>query len=111
MVKLAIKYSFLLMFLGVSCKHYQTGVVHNSDPNEKTTDAVVVRNCSGTYIQISHFDYKVCNEEILVSYEDSAQINVTYHDIETCHKEEGEDIAVCLLYHPYKNNIEILRLE
>jgi len=67
----------------------------------------VERDCSGTYVQTSGgLDYQVCNEEILDTYSDGAQIKIKYENMELCF-----GLINCELYHLNEGAIEITEIK
>ena len=71
-------------------------------------NAVIVRDCTGTYLQRMGNDYKVCNTEVLESLETGAEIDAKYKLISSCSADTG---VVCMLYHKYESWIRVLEVD
>ncbi len=68
----------------------------------------IVRDCSGTYIRMNDWDYKVCNDKELGTIENNAFLNLSFIDINKCKLPEGT--AVCMLYHEHVGSVKILEI-
>lgn len=68
--------------------------------------AKVVRDCTGTYLQITGKDYHVCNIEKTNSYKDDETVKATFSSVSEC-KGSAADQAVCLMYHENEGWIEV----
>ncbi len=69
-------------------------------------NAKVVRDCTGTYLQISSKDYHVCNIEKTNSYKDDETVKATFSSVGEC-KGSAANQAVCLMYHENEGWIEV----
>lgn len=75
---------------------------------KNSNKAIVDKDCTGSYLTIKDNDYRVCNAEILDSYQDGDELKVTYKKVNNCEADTG---IYCELYHPYKSHIEILEIK
>ena len=73
------------------------------------SEVVVVKNCTGTYIQYKGQDYKVCNQEMLADFKNQTKIHITFRDSKLC--EISKDIAMCAMYHPFVSAVEIIKID
>ncbi|PCI07294.1 MAG: hypothetical protein COB73_08495 [Flavobacteriaceae bacterium] len=73
--------------------------------NEKV---LIVRDCSGTYIRMNEWDYKVCNDTTLVNIKNDAFAKISFIDINKC--KLPEKVAVCMLYHEHVGAVKILEI-
>jgi len=73
---------------------------------ETANNAIVVRDCTGTYLSIDGDDFYVCNPDKITGYSDGTKVNVSYKSIEEC-TVEG---IVCYMYHPKKGNVEVIEV-
>ena len=79
-----------------------TLITLSSCNKESGTNAIVVRDCTGTYLEMDGGDYHVCNFDKIANYSDGATLNVTYKSVSECGL-----AGTCLLYHPKKGDIEV----
>ena len=74
--------------------------------HDRLFTGTIVRNCTGTYIQIEgKEDYLVCNAEKLSEKKDGEVVSVVYDYEKTC--KELENKATCMMYHEHKGAIRI----
>lgn len=70
----------------------------------------VVTNCTGIYLRIEDKTYKVCNIEIMTSFEHGQTVKATYKKIADCDGPGGKPSS-CYLYYAYESYIEVKRIE
>jgi hypothetical protein len=70
---------------------------------ESGTNATVVRDCTGTYLEMNGDDYFICNPDKIAGFSDGTKVNVSYKSIEEC----TVNGVVCYMYHPKKGDIEV----
>ena len=70
--------------------------------------AVVIKDCTGVYIEVDKKHHKVCNKEILEHVPHSKEISVSYQFVNSC--ESHSDDAICLMYHEYDERIHITKV-
>ena len=70
---------------------------------------IVIRDCTGTYLQFQGKDYHVCNIEKLSSFAKGITVNVTFKKVYNC-KDETEKI-VCKMYHENEGWVKILKVK
>ena len=73
-----------------------------------SSEVILVRNCSGTYIRFKELDYKVCNTELLIDFKNDTKIQMTFKDSKSC--EIAKDTAVCMMYHPFIGSVEVISI-
>jgi len=81
------------LFFSVSCK------------KECYRTAVVIRDCTGTYLQISGKDFKVCNVEKVSPFAEGTILNLTFNEVNTCPGSENEEVF-CSMNHATEGCIE-----
>jgi len=67
-------------------------------------DAVVEKNCTGSYLKIDNKYYYVCNQSMISSYASGQSISVSYEVLEGC---AGLSTPACDLKFNYDSIIEI----
>ena len=70
--------------------------------------AKIIRNCTGTYLQIAGNNYLVCNADILNEWKENKKVKVQTRILTTCPAPEGE---ICALYFEYKEIVQITRIK
>jgi uncharacterized ubiquitin-like protein YukD len=70
--------------------------------------AVVVRDCTGTYIRLNDKDQLVCNSEKLKDYKDGDTVRVRLKKTTYCN--ELKDEAVCLMYHEHDGMVRVIEV-
>lgn len=73
------------------------------------TRAVVLKDCTGTYLRIHNKDYNVCNFELIQSYPEGTELNVFFQKIDECNP-LGDPI-ICEMYHKTEGIIEITKIK
>lgn len=73
---------------------------------QKLKNAIVDKDCTGTYIRINSKAYSVCNKESLDNFNNGDQVNVKFQETQECDSVE----IFCLLVYPYTvvSTVEIL---
>lgn len=74
--------------------------------NTEEVMATVVKDCSGTYLRKNNVDYKVCNENELILFEDGTRISAKVKDIYEC----KDTTSKCIWYHPYAKSVKIQKI-
>jgi len=77
-------------------------IAFSSCSKESDNNATVVRDCTGTYLEIDGDDYYVCNAGEIAQYDDGAKLDINYKSVPECGL-----TGTCLLYHPKKGDIEV----
>ncbi|WP_113639412.1 hypothetical protein [Nubsella zeaxanthinifaciens] len=67
-------------------------------------NAIVEKNCTGSYLKIENKYYYVCNQSIISSYTSGQAISVSYEVLEGC---AGMTTPDCYLNFNYESIIEI----
>lgn len=66
-------------------------------------EGVVVKDCTGVYLQINNKDYLVCNYDMLSNISAGNTIAVDFHKDKNCSSFD----FVCELYHPFEYRIVV----
>jgi hypothetical protein len=72
-----------------------------------TVDAIVVRDCTGVYLQMNGEDFFVCNYKKLSKYEDGEKVKAAFSTISSCQSDQ----VVCLMLHPSAGTIDVSYIE
>lgn len=87
---------FLVALMMSSCsKVYRTGTI--------------VRDCTGTYLQLNNMDYLICNTSMTASFQEGSSITVKFNS-KSC-SQGNENIILCELYHKSAGSIEITEIK
>lgn len=70
-------------------------------------NAVVIKDCTGSYIRQDSVDYFICNDDMVAAIENGTEVSVTFKTVENC---DQPDDAICLMLHLSEGNIEITKL-
>lgn len=73
-------------------------------------NARLIKDCTGTYIQINGKDYQVCNTEKTDALNADLNVKVEYTKITECTGSAASAI-VCMMYHPNEGWIEIKNID
>jgi len=68
---------------------------------ERNIKAIIVEDCTGTYLRINSKDYKVCNLEMIENFTSGQKVEVSFEKIDDC-KGSGNFPVTCYLYHPFE---------
>ncbi|MCI5059379.1 MAG: hypothetical protein MRY83_24920 [Flavobacteriales bacterium] len=71
---------------------------------KRNTDAKVIRNCTGIYLNVDNKNYKVCNRDILQNYENEEPLTATFKKAEDC---DLQSELVCFMHFDFEHYIEI----
>jgi hypothetical protein len=74
--------------------------------NVEEINAVVIKDCSGTYLRQNNVDFLVCNTEDFEMYEGGERINVKFKDIYQC----KDTTTKCIWYHPYAKSVKVKKI-
>lgn len=80
-------------------------VLLSSCKKDSDLEARVIRDCTGTYLEIDGHDFYVCNYEEVSGYPDNTHVLVKYFTVEEC----GQ-VGICTLYHPKAGNVEVIEI-
>lgn len=96
----------LLLWVMTGCTKKDTDYCYNNDTHCGT--AVVIRDCTGTYLRYKGKDYKVCNAARLKTYQDQEQIKAGFHAITKCNSDDGS--TDCKMYHAHEGLVEVTQI-
>ena len=88
-----LKVLFIGSVLFVSCQ------------KDEDQEATIIRDCTGTYLQVEGHDYYVCNYEEVSNFSDNETVYVKYFKVDECGL-----VGVCTLYHPKAGNVEVIEI-
>lgn len=94
MTKIKVILILFLTCIVVSCKKNDCKTVK------------LVKDCTGTYLNIDGKDYQVCNVEKTAKFEDGAEVKVKYRKLSEC-SGSANDMIVCMMNHANEGWIEI----
>jgi hypothetical protein len=77
---------------------------------EANKNALVVRDCTGTYLQIDGKDYQVCNLEKVNSFPAGTPVAASFEKLDECNG-SAKDAVVCLMLHPSEGWIEVTDIQ
>ncbi len=92
-----IRYSFFALVAWLS--------ISGCTDSQKQT-AIVIKNCTGSYLRFQENDFKICNPEIIESQQEGEVITVKLRYIDQC-----TDDYACNLHYPFEGWVEILEIE
>lgn len=97
MKRLILTSASVAVFALMSCK---------KESGEKVT---VVKDCTGTYLQINGKDYQVCNLEKTNGFANGTTVIASYKKISKCTGSAADQI-VCMMYHENEGWIEVMSI-
>ena len=68
--------------------------------------AVLLRDCTGTYLRIKNTDYKVCNLKKVADFESGTTVSVSFKKIPECNGDGNFEI-LCKMLHHFESWIEV----
>lgn len=71
-------------------------------------NAVIVRDCTGTYVRVAEKDYLVCNIELLDKVDTGDTVRVRFQPIEKCAR--LDTTIVCMMYHPNEGKVQLKKV-
>ena len=72
-------------------------------------EGVVIKDCTGTYIEIGNLDYRVCNVEITDAFAEGTEVEIDFRKVRKC--EAQDSLIRCELFHEYVSTIKIKSLK
>ncbi len=81
----------------------------SSYSKEQMQTMIVVRDCTGIYLQLDEKDYEVCNTIKVASYSYGDTVKVLFNRIERCTLPSLG--PVCQMVHPNEGSIEVIEIE
>lgn len=70
-------------------------------------NALVIKDCTGSYVHINDKDYLICNSELIDNVESGTKLSITYQKAEDC---DALSPTLCELYHKNEGTIEITKI-
>lgn len=89
--KVFVLFSLIFCFVFYSCK------------KEELLEAIVIRDCTGTYLRVDKLDYAVCNLSSLTSYEDGSAVRVSFTLLSEC----SPNAIACMMLHPNEGYVKV----
>ncbi|MCG8576632.1 MAG: hypothetical protein MI810_17265 [Flavobacteriales bacterium] len=71
----------------------------------KGKEQKIIRNCTGTYLNISEKNYLICNPEAVADYENGDKVELDYEKVGECNP--ASDDPICEMYFPFDGNVTI----
>ena len=71
-------------------------------------EAIVVRDCTGTYVRIDEKDYLVCNINLLEKYNEGDTVRVRFSRIDKC--PELDSAITCMMYHQNEGMVRLKKV-
>ena len=71
-------------------------------------EAVVVRDCTGTYVRVEGKDHLVCNRDKLKGFEEGDTVRVRFKSTSYCN--ELKDEVVCMMYHEHEGMVKVIKV-
>jgi hypothetical protein len=97
----ANKMKFTLVFFGLT-------LVLSSCSTVSGIEAVVVRDCTGTYVRVEGKDHLVCNRDKLKAFETGDTVRVRFKKTTYC--QELKDEIVCMMYHEHEGMVKLIKV-
>ena len=96
-----MKYLFIcIAFLGI-------GLLTSCD--KAYTDALVERNCTGTYVKMGEDYFAVCNADVLTEYTHGSAVDIQYKKLSDC--TAYLDDVICMMYFHHEGYVEITKIK
>lgn len=74
--------------------------------NDRVT---VIRDCTGTYLRLDGKDYKICNYEIVASFENNETITATFKMNKNSYC-EAQHRTTCAMFHENEGWIDVSKV-
>ena len=71
--------------------------------------AILIRDCTGTYLRMKSMDYKVCNLKKVAAFESGTTVSVSFKKIPECNG-DGDFLITCYMLHHFESWIEVERI-
>lgn len=73
---------------------------------EMSKTAIVIVDCTGTYLSWNGKDYKICNLEKVSSFANGSTVEVSFKKLTECNG-SGNFFVTCYMNHEYDSWIEV----
>jgi len=70
---------------------------------------IVIKDCTGSYLQFKEEDYHICNIEVVENYTNGTEVKASFKKIDDC--PENDEVVVCEMLHKNKGWIEVTEIE
>ncbi|SOD14629.1 hypothetical protein SAMN06297358_1670 [Pedobacter xixiisoli] len=87
-----------------------TLVLFLSCKKENFTNATIIKNCTGTYLQVLDKEYMVCNIKKTAPFSNGQKVLANYSLIKEC-KDESFRGPVCAMYYPNDGLTKIISIK
>lgn len=81
-------------------------VVASCDHKSKK-NSIVIKDCTGSYLQIDGSDFRICNQSKVEHIPSGTEVVAVFRSSSTC---EADNEIVCLMYHEYEDDIRISKI-
>ena len=78
--------------------------------SKKAKTVEVIRNCTGTYLEINNAEYLVVNPSSIEFIETNSKISVDYQ-IEAQNDPLNEGLTICAMHYSYDGYVRVLKLK
>ncbi|MDA9967780.1 hypothetical protein N9E62_01255 [Salibacteraceae bacterium] len=76
--------------------------------NKTNKKSIVIKDCTGVYLQMEGGDFRVCNRSKVENIPNGTEVIATFRSSSTC---EADDEIVCMMYHPSQGDIRISKVK
>lgn len=80
-----------------------------SSCSRSTYKVLIVKDCTGSYIQWNNKDYRICNPELTDDRANGSRLRVNFHRQSSCPLDTNQQI--CALYHPTEGYVKIVEIK
>jgi len=64
----------------------------------------IIKNCTGSYLNINDNEYLICNSEVVVDFNNDTEVLVDYNLIDNCENNHG---TICEMAYSHNGTISI----
>lgn len=72
-------------------------------------EMIVIKDCTGSYLQWHGKDYRICNMESVDNYSSGTKVTATFKKIKECHGSANEKFF-CAMAHAHEGWVEVIRI-
>ena len=64
----------------------------------------IIKNCTGSYLNIDDKEYLICNSEVVVDFNNDTEVLVDFTLIDNCNNNQG---TICMMVYNYNGTISV----
>jgi len=64
----------------------------------------IIKNCTGSYLNINDNEYLICNSEVVVNFNNDTEVMVDYNLIDKCENYQG---TICMMVYSHNGTVSI----